>query len=127
MAGELRHRQPYGSGYDSRSTVSRSSEDVRLYRAIQTFDVYARVDDDLQVKTDAGAAVTIGFWVLTLLLVTGEVAAYLRRPPSTERVVVDSTMGQKLRINADIVGIYHSRPMDKSTVARYGSVFDVQR
>lgn len=70
---------------------------------MRRIDLYARVDDDLQVKTETGAAVTIGFWVLMVVLVIGEIQAYLRVQPATERVVVDSTMGQRLRINADIV------------------------
>lgn len=76
-----------------------------LARIVQRFDVYAKVDDDLQVKTETGAAVTIGFWLLMVVLVVGEVQAYLRVQPAIERVVVDSTMGQRVRINADIVSV----------------------
>lgn len=72
-------------------------------RIIRRLDVYARVDDDLQVKTDTGAAVTIGFWALMAVLVIGEIQAYLMVQPATERVVVDNAIGQRLRINADIV------------------------
>lgn len=88
---------------DSLREAPRSGESSVFVRAAQRFDLYAKVDDDLQVKTEAGAAVTIGFWVLIVLLVWGEVAVYLREVPATERLVVDSTMGQKLRINTDMV------------------------
>lgn len=72
-------------------------------RVFSRFDAYARVDDDLTVKTQTGAAVTIGFWVLMVILCVGEIQAYRKLGPPTERVVVDSSMGQRLRINVDIV------------------------
>lgn len=78
-------------------------EGTLLERTIKQLDVYARVDEDLQVRTEAGAAVTIGFWVLMVVLCVGEVQAYRKVQPPTERVVVDSSMGQKLRINIDMV------------------------
>lgn len=70
---------------------------------LSRFDVYARVDDDLAVKTQAGAAVTIAFWVLMVILCIGEIQAYRKLQPPAERIVVDSTLGQRLRINVDIV------------------------
>lgn len=78
-------------------------EGALLERTIKQLDVYARVDEDLQVRTEAGAAVTIGFWVLMVVLCVGEVQAYRKVQAPTERVVVDSIMGQKLRINIDMV------------------------
>lgn len=71
--------------------------------SVSRFDLYARVDDDLAVKTQAGAAVTIGFWVLMVILCIGEIQAYRKLRPPTERVVVDSSLGQRLRINVNIV------------------------
>lgn len=70
---------------------------------LSRFDVYARIDDDLAVKTQAGAAVTIGFWVFMVVLCIGEIQAYRKLRPPTERVVVDSSLGQRLRININIV------------------------
>lgn len=102
MPGGIRHRNLRSSEYNSRE-APKHGEETRFARSIMKFDAYAKVDDDLQVKTETGAVVTIAFWILMALLVCGEVAAYLREVPPTERLVVDSTMGQKLRINADIV------------------------
>lgn len=102
MPGGIRHRNLKSPEYNSRE-APKHGEDVGFARSIMKFDVYAKVDDDLQVKTETGAVVTIAFWILMALLACGEVAAYLRKAPPTERLVVDSTMGQKLRINADIV------------------------
>ncbi|CAN0202030.1 unnamed protein product [Ectocarpus sp. 12 AP-2014] len=79
-----------------------------MERTIKQLDVFARVDEDLQVRTEAGAAVTIVFWVLMVVLCVGEVQAYRKVQAPTERVVVDSTMGQKLRINIDMT--FHSIP-----------------
>lgn len=103
FTGGMRRRQHTGAALGGGREPQRSGEGTAFSKAVQRFDVYARVDDDLQVKTEAGAAVTISFWVLMVLLVCGEVAAYLRGSPATERVLVDSTIGQKLRINANIV------------------------
>lgn len=77
--------------------------ETSISRTLRAVDVYAKVEEDLQVKTETGAAVTIAFWVLMLVLVIGEVRAYLKERPAIERVVVDTTMGQRLRINTDIV------------------------
>lgn len=74
-----------------------------FFGLLQQLDVYAKVDDDLAVRTEMGAAVTIGFWVLMVILCVGEVQAYRKVHPPTERVVVDTTMGQRLLINTDIV------------------------
>lgn len=92
-----------GSAQGTRGGDPQPERNSTLARIVQRFDVYAKVDDDLQVKTETGAAVTIGFWLLMVVLVVGEVQAYLRVQPAIERVVVDSTMGQRVRINADIV------------------------
>lgn len=98
-------RQRHGGGWapDTRREDSRSEGNSALWRIIKRLDVYARIDDDLQVKTETGAAVTIGFWILMIVLVIGEVQAYMKVQPAIEHVVVDSTMGQRVRINADIV------------------------
>ncbi|CAM9197181.1 unnamed protein product [Choristocarpus tenellus] len=97
----FRRRQT--GGYGSRQSVAQSdSEDSALVRKVKMFDVYARVDEDLGVKTESGAAVTVGFWILMLLMVWGEVSAYLEKIPDREHLVIDPTMGQKLRINLNI-------------------------
>lgn len=96
----MRRRHQVGSS--TAAGGDRSSEASGL-RALARFDLYARVDDDLAVKTETGAAVTIGFWVLMLVLIVGEVLAFRKLPPPAERVVVNSTFDQRLRINIDLV------------------------
>lgn len=98
-----RQRNGVGSAPGTRGGDSRPEGNSALWKIVKRLDVYARVDDDLQVKTETGAAVTIGFWMLMIVLVIGEVQAYMRVQPAIERVVVDSTLGQRVRINADIV------------------------
>lgn len=83
-------------------------------RVFSRFDVYARVDDDLAVKTEAGAAVTIGFWLLMVILCIGEIQAYRKLRPPEERVVVDPSLGQRLRISVDIVRALLLTPNDSS-------------
>jgi Endoplasmic Reticulum-Golgi Intermediate Compartment (ERGIC) len=46
------------------------SKDTKLAKTLRKFDVYARVDEDLTVRTESGATVTVVFWVLLLLLVS---------------------------------------------------------
>lgn len=93
---------------------SSAERETPIARTLRAVDVYAKVEEDLQLKTETGAAVTIAFWVLMLVLVVGEVRAFLKERPAIERVVVDTTMGQRLRINTDIVSavgelkFYHS-------------------
>ncbi|CAN0394781.1 unnamed protein product [Discosporangium mesarthrocarpum] len=91
-----------------RSSVQPGSEDSSFVQKVKAFDVYARVDQDLGVKTESGAIVMIIFWILILLMVWAEVAAYLRGVPEREHLVVDATMGQKLRINLDMT--FHAVP-----------------
>lgn len=102
--GPMMRRRHAGGGAADVGNGGASREDTSIFaRAIKRLDLYARIDDDLQVQTEAGAAVTIGFWVLMVVLCIGEVQAFRKVQPSTERVVVDSTMGQRLRINVDMV------------------------
>ncbi|CAN0190766.1 unnamed protein product [Scytosiphon promiscuus] len=108
MGPMMRRRHAGGEGAGvGNGNASRESTSI-FARAIKRLDLYARVDDDLQVQTEAGAAVTIGFWVLMVVLCIGEMQAFRKVQPSTERVVVDSTMGQRLRINVDMA--FHSIP-----------------
>ncbi len=100
MGPMMRRRHQVGSS--TASGGDRSSDGSGL-RALARFDLFARVDDDLAVKTETGAAVTIGFWVLMVVLIVGEVLAFRKLPPSAERVVVNSTFDQRLRINIDLV------------------------
>lgn len=104
-AGRIRQQHGPNSNPSSRQKSSRAGGGSAISRALQRFDLYANVDEDLQVKTGTGAAVTIGFWLVMVLLVYGEVVAHLRVMPATERLVVDSTIGQKLRINTNIVSL----------------------
>lgn len=75
-----------------------------FFGLLQQLDVYAKVDDDLAVRTETGAAVTIGFWVLMVILCIGEVQAYRNVKPPMQQITIDTTMrGQRLQIYTDIV------------------------
>lgn len=112
MSSTLRRR--HGVGDSKLAMDSAAERETSMARTLRAVDVYAKVEEDLQVKTETGAAVTIAFWVLMLVLIVGEVHAFLKERPAIERVVVDTTMGQRLRINTDIVSaagglnLYHS-------------------
>lgn len=98
----MRRRQGVGNAPNGDEAIA-NGQDSSFFRTVSKFDMYAKVDEDLQVKTETGAAVTIGFWLLMVVLVIGEIQAYLKEKPATERVVVDNTMGQRLQISANIV------------------------
>lgn len=100
------HQVAGAAGGKSSQQHGKESSETSLARIWRAIDVYARVDEDLQVKTEAGAFVTLGFWALMAVLVVGEIHAFLKTSPPIERVVVDSTMGHRLRINADVVSPY---------------------
>lgn len=104
----MRRRHQIGSS--TGASNDRSNEGTGLRALAARFDLYARVDDDLAVRTETGAAVTIGFWVLMVILIVGEVLAFRKVPPAAERVVVNATLDQRLRINIDLVSETGNHP-----------------
>eukprot|EP00953_Heterococcus_sp_UTEX-ZZ885_P036553 18812-Heterococcus_DN1.PRE.3 len=79
------------------------SKDTKLAKTLRKFDVYARVDEDLTVRTESGATVTVVFWVLLLLLIASEVRSYVvSLSGQKEHLRVDTTLGKKLDINLNM-------------------------
>ncbi|KAG5184554.1 endoplasmic reticulum vesicle transporter-domain-containing protein [Tribonema minus] len=77
--------------------------DSKLAKTLRRMDLYARVNEDLTVKTESGATVTVVFWVLLVLLVTSEVRTFLATRTSREELMrVDTSLGRKLEIGLNM-------------------------
>lgn len=74
---------------------------------LKSFDAYPKTLDDFRVRTFSGAIVSIVSTVFILWLFFSEVAMYLTTEVQPE-LFVDTTRGERLRINMDI--IFHKLP-----------------
>ncbi|XP_046547379.1 endoplasmic reticulum-Golgi intermediate compartment protein 3-like [Haliotis rubra] len=69
---------------------------------LRQFDAYPKTLEDFRVKTFGGAAVTLSSAVLMFILFVSEFNYYLTKEVQPE-LFVDTSRGQKIRINIDIV------------------------
>ncbi|XP_031555453.1 endoplasmic reticulum-Golgi intermediate compartment protein 3-like [Actinia tenebrosa] len=72
-----------------------------LFTTLKRFDAYPKTLEDFRIKTFGGAAVTFISGVLMFLLFVSELNYYLTTEVTPE-LFVDTTRGQKLKINVDI-------------------------
>eukprot|EP01121_Diplochlamys_sp_Union-15-3_P022610 TRINITY_DN968_c0_g1_i5.p1 TRINITY_DN968_c0_g1~~TRINITY_DN968_c0_g1_i5.p1 ORF type:complete len:390 (+),score=53.16 TRINITY_DN968_c0_g1_i5:46-1215(+) len=68
---------------------------------IKSFDAYPKTLEDFRVRTNSGAAVSIISGIFIVWLFISEFAYYLRTDVNPE-LFVDTTRGEKLRINFDV-------------------------
>ena len=68
---------------------------------IKNYDIYTKVEEDFSTQTSTGASLSIAGWVIIAVLVMSEIAFFLG-PVSKEHMIVDTTLGQRLKINIDI-------------------------
>ncbi|GFO19068.1 endoplasmic reticulum-Golgi intermediate compartment protein 3 [Plakobranchus ocellatus] len=73
-----------------------------LFENLRRFDAYPKTLEDFRVKTYGGAAVTLVSGILMFVLFISELNYYLTLEVHPE-LFVDTSRGQKLRINIDIV------------------------
>ncbi|CAL1544931.1 unnamed protein product [Lymnaea stagnalis] len=73
-----------------------------IFEKLKRFDAYPKTLEDFRVKTYGGATVTIISGVLMFILFVSELNYYLTLEIQPE-LFVDTSRGQKLRINIDIV------------------------
>ncbi|ESO99176.1 hypothetical protein LOTGIDRAFT_142052 [Lottia gigantea] len=71
-----------------------------VFERIRQFDAYPKTLEDFRVKTFGGAAVTVVSGVIMLILFVSEINYYLTKEIQPE-LFVDTTRGQKLKINID--------------------------
>jgi len=74
---------------------------------IKSFDAYPKTLDDFRVRTFSGALVSIISGIFILWLFFSEIALYLSTDVQPE-LFVDTTRGEKLQINMDVV--FHKLP-----------------
>ncbi|KAH9496622.1 Endoplasmic reticulum-Golgi intermediate compartment protein 3 [Bulinus truncatus] len=73
-----------------------------VFERLKRFDAYPKTLEDFRVKTLGGATVTLVSGALMLILFISELNYYLTYEVQPE-LFVDTSRGQKLRINIDIV------------------------
>eukprot|EP01035_Chromulina_nebulosa_P004319 gene4319-5893_t len=72
-----------------------------LFRYLKRFDIYQKIDDTYRVKTAFGAFISVTGWLIIYGLAFAEIHNYLT-PTFKEHMVVDTSLGQQLRININI-------------------------
>lgn len=72
-----------------------------MFNRLKSFDAYPKLHEELQVRTMAGAGVSIVAIGCIVILFCSELALYLNTEVQ-DRLFVDTTMGKQLQINFDI-------------------------
>ena len=80
------------------SSLQRIGVDARWLRR---FDLYSKVDEDFQVQTTLGAALSVLTWVLIAILLMSELGSYAGGQ-TTEHLVVETTLKSHLRVNLNM-------------------------
>ena len=68
---------------------------------LRTFDLFTKIEDDFRVQTSSGAYLSLSGWILIVVLLSGAFWDYLT-PQTREHMIVDTTLGGRLRVNVDI-------------------------
>lgn len=85
---------------DKRKPVSTKTEVTDLFD-LRNFDIYTKVEEDFVIQTQGGATLSLVGWLIITILVFAEVNSYMT-VQHKEHMIVDTTLGQHLRINLDI-------------------------
>ena len=75
---------------------------VNVMEVIKKFDAYPKTLEDFRVKTLGGGTITVVASIFMILLFASETQDYLA-PAVDEQLFVDTTRGEKLKINLDVV------------------------
>jgi len=78
-----------------------SKQEPTVIRGLKKLDAYAKVQDDFKVKTSSGGTVSLVAWMLIIILLVSETSHYMK-VGTKEHMLVDTSMGEKLRINMNI-------------------------
>ena len=68
---------------------------------LRNFDIYTKVEEDFVLQTNVGASLSLVGWFIIIILVLAEINSYMT-VQHKEHMIVDTTLGQHLRINIDI-------------------------
>lgn len=73
--------------------------------ALKRFDAYPKTLEDFRIQTSAGGTITVFSAILMILLFAAEIRDYLT-PAMNEELFVDTSRGEKLKINFDLI-VHH--------------------
>jgi len=98
----MRRRRP---GAEDGGLVVTERPVERVKKMVKKLDMYARVDEQYTDRTgqDSRSVISLAAWVVTAILMLSEIWSY--RSAVTQRkehMLVDTSLGQKLRINMNI-------------------------
>ena len=95
-----------GGGGGERSPMDINEGSIeKAKKIVKKFDIYAKVKEeykDPKPGTLEGGYVTLTSWILVIILSLAEIWAYASSGGVREHMIVDSTLGQKLRINVNV-------------------------
>ena len=86
-------------GHNGNGAAEKASADYSSY--IRRFDIYTKLHEEYKVQTSGGATLSLLGWVIMTILIVGELQNYLT-PSINEHMVVDTTLGQQLRVNLNM-------------------------
>ena len=81
--------------------IENTLKKYNISNSIKWFDIYPKLDEDVQIQTSSGAFVSIFGWMIILLLSMYEINSYLCIN-TTEHMMVDRDLNRKLNINMNI-------------------------
>ncbi|XP_076939935.1 uncharacterized protein LOC143608920 [Bidens hawaiensis] len=73
----------------------------RVFSRVRNLDAYPKINEDFYSRTLSGGVITLASSIAMLFLVISELALYLQTVTET-KLVVDTSRGEKLKINFDI-------------------------
>ena len=71
-------------------------------KLVRKFDMYAKPKEEYRDTAGSRRSLTVGAWALVALLALYETWAFATSSTTKEHMLVDTTLGQKLRINVNI-------------------------
>ena len=84
-----------------------------FWSSVKRFDAYPKTLEDFRIQTPSGGAITLISAVIMCLLFASEIGDFLQ-PKVKEELFVDTSRGDKLKINFDVV--IHSVSCDYLTL-----------
>jgi hypothetical protein len=93
------HRDQKGQKTDAKME---KKENVKNFASqLRRFDIYTKLEEDYKVQTSSGATLSLIGWLIMSILIIGEFQNYMT-PTVKEHMVVDTTLGQRLRVNINV-------------------------
>lgn len=103
MDGGLRRRG--GGGSSSSGGLADEPPAASVTKLVKKFDMYAKVKEEYTVQKPPSAAASsraLAAWALTAVLAASELWTYATFSATKEHMLVDTSLGQKLRINVNV-------------------------